>query len=88
MFFTYLARIVAILALVGGVMQLALGLSIASGLVGPYEVALARYTTADSSGEVINKAMFALAFAVVLGTLAEIGFSLKKLRDTAATDDS
>jgi hypothetical protein len=50
MIFTHLARLLAIIALVFGLYRILLGLAIATELVGPYEVALARYTTAPSSG--------------------------------------
>jgi hypothetical protein len=76
--FSQASRVVAILAVVGGVAQCALGLAIATGFIGPYEPALARYTTASSSGEVINHATYAILFGLVLGTLAEIGIAVRR----------
>lgn len=76
--FSHLSRIVAVLALILGVAQFALGWSIASGWVGPYEQALARYTTASSSGEVINRATAIIGLALGLGTLAEIGLAVRR----------
>jgi hypothetical protein len=76
--FSHLSRIVAVLMLFVGVAQFALGWSIAMGWVGPYEQALARYTTSTSSGEVINKATGYIAFALALGTLAEIGLAVRR----------
>lgn len=83
--FSHLSRIVAVLMLFFGVANFALGWSIASGWVGPYEQALARYTSAASSGEVINRATMHIAFALALGTLAEIGLAVRrKARNDAA----
>lgn len=78
--FSHLSRIIAVLALLVGVAEFALGWSIASGWVGPYKEAIARYTTASSSGELITRALWVIAFALALGTLAEIGLALRKPR--------
>lgn len=78
MIFTHLARLLAIIALVFGLSRILLGLAIATELVGRYEVALARYTTAPSSGQVIDRGIYIILFAIGLGTLAEISFSLRK----------
>lgn len=76
--FSHLSRIVAMLALIVGVAEFAMGWSIASGWVGPYEQALARYTTLSSSGELINRGTRVIAFALALGTLAEIGLAVRR----------
>lgn len=76
--FSLLSRIVAIFVLIAGAAEFLLGLSIAMGWVGPYEQALARYSTASSSGELIDLGTHLIAFALVLGTLAEIGAALRK----------
>lgn len=76
--FSYLSRILATLALLLGAAQLALGVAIAWGAMGPREAALARYTGASSTGEVINEAVMILVGALVVGTLAEIAFALKR----------
>jgi hypothetical protein len=74
MFFTKLARLFATIAFVFGIVRLVLGLTIAGGLIGPYEAALARYAGhASSSGQVIDEAIYVIVFAAALGTLAEIG---------------
>lgn len=70
MFFAHLTRIVAVLCLVFGLAQVVLGVLIANGTIGPYDVALARYTNASSSGEVIDQGVYTIIFALVLGTLA------------------
>jgi len=78
--FSHISRIVAVLALVLGVLQLALGLAIANEWIGPYQEALSRYAPhASSSGQIIDRAMYQLGFAVVLGTLAEIGLAVRRL---------
>jgi hypothetical protein len=76
--FSHLSRIVAVLALLIGLAEFALGWSIALGWLGPYEQAIARYTTAPSSGALISRALSVIAFALALGTLAEIGLALRK----------
>jgi hypothetical protein len=76
--FSLASRVVAILAVAGGVAQYALGLAIATGFIGPYEAALSRYTSASSSGELINHATYAIVFGLALGTLAEIGIAVRK----------
>jgi len=76
--FSQTSRVVAILAVLGGVAQCALGLVIATGFIGPYEAVLARYTSASSSGEVINHATYAILLGLALGTLAEIGIAVRK----------
>lgn len=83
--FVFLSRVVAVLALILGVAEFALGWSIATGAIGPYEQALARYTTASSSGEVINRSMEIIAFALALGTLAEIGASVRRPKQKGST---
>lgn len=87
--FSHLSRIVAVLTLIVGVGEFALGWSIASGWIGPYEQALARYSTASSSGELINRATGIIAFALALGTLAEIGLTVRRaIRDRGGASKS
>lgn len=79
MFFTKLAKVAAWLALVLGASQLLIGFSIAMEIVGPYDAALARYAPgAANSGQVINRGLYAVIFAIVIGTLAEIGMALRR----------
>lgn len=78
--FATLSRIVAFIAVIGGAAQYALGFSIASGWLGPYEQALARYTGKASSGEVINMAIVAIVIGHALGTLAEIARAVRTPR--------
>ncbi|MBD9569016.1 hypothetical protein [Ensifer sp. ENS08] len=72
-----LARIVAVLALVAGVLRAGTGLLIAMNVIGPYHEALARYAPGSaSSGDAINDGLYAILIGLALGTLAEI--ALKK----------
>ena len=69
--FSHTARVIAIIALLFGLMSTALG------LVGE-EGALARYTSKLSPAQVADRGINTILFAVALGTLAEISFSLRK----------
>lgn len=77
MFFTHLGRVIAILALVFGVISIIVGLMIATEFIGPYEWALRRYTSASSSGEVIDKGFYVVLFGVAFGILTEISYALR-----------
>jgi hypothetical protein len=80
MIFTQLARIVAVLAFLYGIGNILMGLSIAAETVAPYEVALKRFASwASSSGQVIDRGLYMILFAIGLGTLAEIGLSVRKI---------
>ena len=78
MIFTHLCRAVAVLAAVLGIVQVVFGFILAGEQLSPE--ALARYTTASTTGQVIDKGLLAILAAVVLGTLAEISFSVGKPR--------
>jgi hypothetical protein len=78
MIFTRLARLVAVTAFVFGLLRVLIGFSIATELMGPYEASLARYTTALSSGQVIDQGIATILLAIGLGTLAEISLSLRR----------
>jgi hypothetical protein len=80
-FFSYLARILAALALLIGVSQLFLGFSIGEGLFLPYEQALARYAPGSkSAGAVIDRGVYAIVVATVLGAVAEVSFRLRQMQ--------
>ncbi|MBY5442732.1 hypothetical protein HFO93_04430 [Rhizobium leguminosarum] len=82
MFFTNLAKITAWLALIAGAGQLLIGFGVASEIFGPYEQALARYAPgAANSGDVIDRGLFILIFAIAVGTLAEISRSVRGPRE-------
>jgi len=79
MFFTKSARILAVLALVFGLLRVVMGFSIAWIEPGEArEAARARYIGSKSTGEVIDKGIYTILVAVALGTLAEVGVSLRK----------
>ena len=52
MFFTHVARIIAVLGLLLGLISILMGLAIAQELMGPYEAAAARY---GRSGPMIDR---------------------------------
>ncbi|BCG73417.1 hypothetical protein MesoLj113a_45750 [Mesorhizobium sp. 113-1-2] len=76
MLFTYLARIVAVLALAIGMMQIALGFSFADN-----PDALSRYTGRSSVGPVIDRGMYIVLLSIALGTLSEISLSMRRRRN-------
>jgi hypothetical protein len=80
MFFSHVARIIAVLALVFGIIEVLLGFSIANGWMGMSAADLDRYAAAATTGEVINRGIYVILGAVALGTLAEIGLANRKGR--------
>ncbi|MGE3987503.1 hypothetical protein [Pseudorhodoplanes sp.] len=78
MFFAWLGRILAILILIFALFKIAVALAIASDVLGPYDAALARYfPSAKSTGQVIDKGVYAVILSIALGILAEIRFTLR-----------
>ncbi len=73
MFFSKSAQIVAMVTLVFGLLSLLSGISAMTWHWGPDEVA--RY---GSPGKNIDRGIYTILFAVALGTLAEISFSMRK----------
>jgi hypothetical protein len=83
MLYTHLGRIVAVLALIMGIGLIVGGLTIANEWLLPYEAALARYARwARSSGEVIDRGVYYVCFAIALGILTEISRSVRANRAT------
>lgn len=76
--FSYASRAVAVLALILGLFHFALGIGIEAGWIGPENEALARYAAAPTTGQVINRSVYIIIFALALGTLAEIGIALRR----------
>jgi hypothetical protein len=76
--FSHGARIIAILGVVIGALRVLMGLAIANGWGGLSADDLSRYTTAATTGEVIDKGIYVVIAAVALGTLAEIGLTSRK----------
>jgi hypothetical protein len=80
MIFTKLARLLALLALGLGILRVALGILIVKEVLLPYNEALARYAPGYSSaGEIIDKGVYTIIFAVALGVLAEMSGAVHKL---------
>lgn len=76
MVFTRLGTVFAWIALVVGVARLATGLIVAFNLQVPGFDA-SRYLGSDTSGRAIDQGIMVLLIAVALGTLTEIGRSLR-----------
>ena len=68
MFFSQVARVVAVLALIGGAIQVLMGVGIANEWGGISAANLGRYTTAATTGELIDRGIYKILFAVALGT--------------------
>ncbi|PBB90335.1 hypothetical protein CK215_22030 [Mesorhizobium sp. WSM3864] len=82
MLFTYSARIVAVLALVLGVLQLVLFFLLADN---PDE--LARYAGRASPARVLDRGVYAILLSLALGTLSEISLSLRLRQKGESTPD-
>ena len=78
MFFSHVARVVAILVLVVGASQVLMGLTIANEWAGISRNDLSEYTTAATTGELIDRGIHRILIAVALGTLAEIGLAIRR----------
>lgn len=86
--FSNLARIAATLGLVFGVWQVSIGFAVAFGAFGPPHEALPAFSGAPTTGALIDKGFVKFVVAVALGTLAEISFSVRRLRrDEPCPDD-
>ncbi|TGT59476.1 hypothetical protein EN813_028140 [Mesorhizobium sp. M00.F.Ca.ET.170.01.1.1] len=72
MLFTYSVRIVAVLALVLGVIQLVLVF-----LLADHPEGLAEYAGRSSPAAVFERGVYAILLSIVLGTLSEISLSLR-----------
>jgi hypothetical protein len=75
MIFTHVARIVAILVILFGIVNALLGLGLATGmLVVPRDSGL-KFSPA---GEMVDKGIYAILVGLALGTLAEISYSVHR----------
>jgi hypothetical protein len=80
MFFTHVGRVVAIIALVLGILRITMGVMIAEEFAGPYEAALARYGAgAKSAGAIINQGIYATLVALAFGILSDISYALQAI---------
>jgi hypothetical protein len=84
MFFCKLGRVLAWIGLVGGVLRLAMGFSVAS-IDDPTQRAdaVARYlgNSALTTGEHIDRMILFILGAIVLGVLSEIGLMRSRARE-------
>jgi hypothetical protein len=77
MFFSHLARILAVIGIIFGTLRIIIGVQIAQGTLS--SDALTRYAPdSSSSGEVIDKGVLVVLVSIALGTLAEISFSIRR----------
>ena len=76
--FSHVARILAILGAIFGVLRVLVGLSVANGWMGLTAYHLDRYTTAATTGDAIDTGIYVILATVVLGTLSEIGLALRR----------
>ena len=72
MFFTQLGRIVAVLAMIWGLLSVGIGVSIAVGDAGSIEQDLAKYAGKATTGELIDSGIYKILFGIAFGMLAEI----------------
>lgn len=79
MFFTRTARIIAYLVFIGGVLQMLGGVGYATGFIEQAPLSNGAAPPPIATGPMIDKGMYMAAFGVVLGTLAEIGMSLRRM---------
>jgi hypothetical protein len=77
-FFSHIARIVAVIVLVLGAGQVLIGLSIANEWMGLSAANLGEYTRSATTGQIIDRGIYGMLVAVALGTLAEIGLAIRK----------
>jgi len=75
MFFTRLGTIAAFLVLVFGCLQLAMGIGIATEFI--VEPTPGRYLGSHTSGQTIDRGVYAILFAIILGILTEISRSMR-----------
>ena len=82
MFFTKTARVLAIVALVFGLLNILMGLSVVG--VEPKEDRVL-ILGSKSPGQVIDRGIYTILFAIALGTLAEISFSMRNRSSSLET---
>jgi hypothetical protein len=81
MLFSKLARVIAIIVFVFGLLTLAFGIYAATGSMGPDD--LARYLGSATAAKRIEMGIYEILFAMVLGTLAVINFSIRKATEAS-----
>ncbi|MGB3812108.1 MAG: hypothetical protein WA950_02680 [Shinella sp.] len=78
-FFTRTARIVAYLVFILGVLNMVAGFGYASGIIEQATLPNGEAPAPIKTGPMIDKGMYMAAAALALGTLAEIGMSLRRM---------
>ena len=77
MLFTRLGYAVAVIALVVGVANLVVGIMIATESLGPGRSTCPLLSKKETSGEVIDRAIYMALFGIALGILTEIRYALR-----------
>jgi hypothetical protein len=78
MIFTHLGRIVALIALVGGILHVVIGVFIATEILEPYQAVLGQYyPPARSSSVIIDRGLYVVLFSIALGVMTEISYALR-----------
>ena len=78
MFFTNSGRVVAVVALALGALQFALGLGVATGAI--LEPSPGAVLGTKTRGQAIDKGMYTMLFAIVVGILTDISTSVAQMR--------
>lgn len=78
MFFTKAGRVVAVIALTLGALQFALGLGVATGAI--IEPNPGAVLGSKTSGQAIDRGIYTVLFAIVIGILTDISNSVAQMR--------
>jgi hypothetical protein len=78
MFYTKVARVVAAIAFVLGGLGVLMGFSVATGLTS--EPTPGYYLGSKTSGQAIDRGIYYILFAIVVGVLSEISQSLSRTK--------
>ena len=76
MFYTKIARIVATLAFIGGLLRIALGVAVATGSIVEPEPGM--YLGTLTTGQAIDQGVHYVLFSIVLGVITDISRSVAK----------
>ena len=76
MFFTKLGRIIAALAFALGLLEIAIGVGVATGVI--VEPEPGRYLGGRTSGESIDGGFYRVIFAIIVGIITDISRSVAK----------
>ena len=87
MFFTRIARVVAYLVFVLGILNVVGGFGYASGIIEQAPMPNGDTPPPIRTGPMIDKGIYMAAAALALGTLAEIGIRLSRMVSLGASSD-